>query len=194
LTRLNGEGLLKAVVDWGDLGGALRVGQLGEDLEQLATDVVYYSSFGVIGNWDGTTGTLFQVDDTGEKLTRVTDSVATAGIRYDGNTKRGLVLVDFDGTEGELTLIRDGKATALAKNVRRDSYQFTVQLPTVTILSDFDTETGAATLRLRETDTPTETVVSVGVSEVLEVSWPRAGLLYSVPVGERAGIWFTEAH
>jgi hypothetical protein len=194
LTRLNGDGLVKAVLDWGDLGGALRAGQLGEDLTELATDVVYYSSFGVIGDWNGTTGTLYQFDDTGEQLVKVTKHVATAGIRYDTNTKRGLVLVDFDGQEGELTMIRDGKATPLTKNVRPDSYQFTVQLPTVTVLSDLDPETGSATLRLRDTETDSETVVSEGVSEVLEVSWPTAGLLYSVPVGERAGIWFTEAH
>ena len=108
--------------------------------------------------------------------------------------KRALVLVDYDGYEGELTLIRDGEATSMSKNVRPDSYQFTVQLPTVTILSDLDEETGTATLKLRELDTENESVVSEGVSEVLEVSWPKSGLLYSIPAGVRAGIWFTEAH
>lgn len=193
LTRLSADGLAKAVLDWGEFGGSLRVGQVGQNLTELASDVVYYSAFGVIGDWDGTTGTLFQFDETGKKLDEVAPNVATAGIKYDSNTKRGLVLVDYDGNEGALTLVRDGKATALAERVRPDSYQFTVQLPTVTILSDLDADTGTATLRLRETDTSSETVVSEGVSEVLEVSWPKAGLLYSVPVGERAGIWFTEA-
>lgn len=193
LTRLTSEGALKAVLDFGDNGGALRAGEVGGKLAELATGVIYYSSLGVIGDWDGDAGTLYQFDDAGEELVEVAQRVTTSGMKYDHNTKRGLVLVGYDGVEGELTLIRDRGATALAERVRADSYQFTVQLPTVTILNEFDTETSTATLRLRETETTMETVVSEGVSEVLEVSWPKAGFLYSVPVGERAGIWFTEA-
>lgn len=192
LTRLSAEGDIRAVLDWGENGGSLQLGTAGEKLDEVATGVVYVSSFGVIGDWDGLTGTLYGWGDD-DTLSRVTRNVATRGLQYDSNTKRALVLVDYDGHQGELTLIRDGEAKPMSKNVRPDSYQFTVQLPTVTVLSDLDEETGTATLKLRELDTEDESIVSEGVSEVVEVSWPKSGLLYSIPVGERAGIWFTEA-
>jgi hypothetical protein len=191
LTRLTTEGEIRAVLDWGDVGGTLLKGEVDQDLDTLARDVVYYTSFGVIGDWDGQNGTLYQFE--GDELVRVQRNVTTRGFRYDSLTKRGLVLVGFDGDRGELTLIQDGDATPLSKNVRENAYQFTVQLPTVTILSDLDDETGTATLKLRQTQSAIETVVSDGVSEVLEVSWPKAGFLYSVPKGDRAGIWFTDA-
>jgi hypothetical protein len=192
LTRLNVEGELKAVLNWGETGGTLSLGTAGEKLTKLADNVIYWGGVGIIADWDGAAGTLYNFEKD-ETLTRVQRRVSTRGIRYDGATERGLVLVDFDGEQGALTLIRQGEATKMSENVRPDSYQFTVQLPTVTILSDLDPKSGAATLKLRRLDSEEETVVSDGVSETLEVSWPEAGFLYSVPAGERAGIWFSKA-
>jgi hypothetical protein len=189
LTNLTPEGQIKAVLDWGEYGGTFNVGEVGKELTLLARDVVYYTSLGVIADWDGALGTLYGFED--EELTPILRNVTTQGLFYDRITKRALVLVDYDGSQGELTMVRDAKGTPLSKRVRRDSYQFTVQLPTVTILSDLEPD-GTATLKLRETDSETETIVSLGVSEVLEVNWPAAGFLYSVPLGDRNGIWFTE--
>lgn len=196
LTRLNTSGEIKAILDWGEHGGTLSVGQAGVELEELLSDVVYYGSSGVIADWDGEAGTLYNL--TSElTVERVLKDVTTRGLKYDSPTKRSLVLMNFDGDKGDLMLVRQNdqkeEPILMSKDVQADSYQFTVQLPTVTILSGLDAETGTATLKLRKLDGSGETIVADGVSEALEVSWPKAGMLYSIPVGERAGIWFSEA-
>lgn len=192
LTRLAADGELELVDSWvSGEGGDLSIGRVGKELTRIGRGVVYYSSLGIIGDYDGELGTLYTLED--DALTRIQRGVSTRGIRYDSPTKRGLVLVDYDGAEGTLTLIKQSEAIELSENVRPDSYQFTVQLPTVTILSDLDEETGTATLKLRRIDSDEETIVSDGVSETLEVSWPKEGMLYSVPEGARSGIWFTAA-
>jgi hypothetical protein len=36
-------------------------------------------------------------------------------------------------------------------------------------------------------------LVSHGVSEFIEVTWPHQGIVYTVPTGDGAGIWFARA-
>jgi hypothetical protein len=58
------------------------------------------------------------------------------------------------------------------------------------MLSDYDDASDTATLQVRLLDTGDQFQVSNGVSELVEVGFPRPGVLYGVPAGSRAGLWF----
>lgn len=191
LSRVNTDRELQAVVNWSDNGGDLVAGELGEELEQVAENVAYLSSLGLVSEFDGANGKLHRLGEDDFSLELLADNASIQGVQIDSFTSRGLFLSDFDGQAGNLTLL-DGENTELiSENVRPGQYQFTALLPMVTVLSDL--ESGQATLKLRHLERDEQIIVSTGVSEVLEVGWPTEGFLYSVPEGERAGVWFARA-
>lgn len=193
LSRLKASEEAQVVVDWSDNSGTLKQGKAGQKLTAVAEGVSYFSSLGIISDFDGNNGRFSSLDsDTGE-LTLLAEKASIHGIRRDAATDRALFLANYDGTEGDLTLLETGETQLISHNVRPNSYQFTALLPMITVLSDLVPDEGVATLKLRYIDRDEDVIVSDGVSETLEVGWPREGMLYSVPRGDDAGIWFAEA-
>lgn len=189
MSRLSSSGWARIVVDWDGQGGTLMSGQLGEPLEEIAAGVAYYSSVGLISDFDGYNGDLHSLNEDNE-VRLITESVSIRGIRIDQARGRALLLSGFDGVEGRLTLVEDGKARKMTERVRPSSYQFTVLLPMVTLLSDLDATTNTATLKMHRTDRDEELEIATGVIETVEVAWPTKGLLYSAPAAEIPGIYF----
>ncbi len=183
---------MQVVLNWSDKGGDLYVGKLGdEDMDPVATEVAYMSPLGIVSEFDGANGKLQKLDAEDGSLELLAKSASIYGVKVDSLTQRGLFLSDFDGQEGALTLLDGTKTRLISENVRPGQYQFTALLPMVTVLSDL--EAGTATLKLRHLERDEEVIVSTGVAEAVEVGWPREGMLYSVPEGERAGVWFAGA-
>ncbi len=181
----------RIVLDWSGESGALYSGVLGEEMEKIADAVAYYGSAGVITDFDGNNGDLYALDD--DELTPIIKNVSTRGIRTDAQKDRALFLSDFDGVEGQLTLVESGVVRRMTKRVRPGAYQFTALLPMVTLLSDLDEETNTATLRLHRTDRDEVLHIADGVVETVEVAWPTEGLLYSAPAADPPGIYFARA-
>jgi hypothetical protein len=57
-------------------------------------------------------------------------------------------------------------------------------------LSDLNEEDLTAQLQVRLTETGDQFSVSTGVTELLEVGFPKPGILYNVQTSERQGLWF----
>jgi hypothetical protein len=194
LSRLSGSGWARVVVDWDGNGGTMLVGNVDGKLKALADGVNYYTSAGLIAEFDGLNGTLYDLgaenDDTLEK---VVENIAVNGIRSDTQKDRALFLRGFDGVAGQLILVEGGKVRPMSHDVRPSSYQFTALLPMVTLLADLDDASNTATLKLHSTERDTELTIAHGVAETVEVAWPTEGLLYSAPGGDPPGIYFARA-
>jgi hypothetical protein len=193
LTQVNGAKQVVAVLNWSGQSGELRVGQLGEPLEKVASGVAHLSALGLISDFDGQNGKLQRLDPETGKLEPLAKNASIHGIRVDNLTERGLFLTSFDGEKGDLTLLQGTQVRVIADDVRPGQYQFTALLPMITVLTSLDSALGTATLELHHLDRDQTIKVSEGVSEVVEVSWPREGILYSVPLGDRSGVWFAQA-
>lgn len=180
---------IRTVREWTGTGGELVIGELGDDLEPFAKGVAYFSSIGLIHNFDGEQGELATLDDDGS-LTPVAENVSLDGIRIDSALDRALFMTDVSGGEGTLVLLEDGIVRPLSDQVRPGSYQFTALLPTVTVLSHILPDTGTAELTLHWTERIEQRTISDGVAESVEVNWPEEGMLYSVTTEARRGIWF----
>ncbi len=195
MSKLNDDGRAQLVLDWNGSSGRFLVGNLEQELDELdelTGSIAYYGSLGIIADYEDDNGTLYDLVD-GQRLEKVAENVSTRGIKFDHQKNRGLFLRNFDGTEGQLTLLEGGKVRNLTKHVRPGSYQFTALLPMVTILTEFDEETKAAKLVMHRTDRDEQIEVADGVAETVEVAWPRKGLLYSAPGAETPGIYFVRA-
>jgi hypothetical protein len=190
-SHLNSKGEVRAIVDWDGAGGRMLVGSLGDRLKEIAKSVAYFSSAGVISNFDGSNGTLERLDDD-DRLQKVADKVSPLGIRNDNRRDRALFVTHYNGFDGRLVLIDGDDVRTISEHVipKVAYYQFTAQENRITVLSDFVDKTQSATLKLPSTEYDDEGVISKGVQESVEVDWPRKGLLYSAPAAKEPGIYF----
>lgn len=189
LSWISSSGRRRVVVDWEDDAGTLKYAAADDKkLRSLAERVVYVSSLGVIADFDSGAGNLYRLD--GDRLELVYEQVSASGIRTDRERDRALFVADYDGNQGQLILVEGTRVNPMSDRVQAGAYQFTALLPMVTALTHFDSETGTATLRLHHTQRDEEIVVASGVSEAIEVGWPRRGILYSAPAADVEGVYF----
>ncbi|HTM45064.1 MAG TPA: hypothetical protein VL137_08930 [Polyangiaceae bacterium] len=152
----------------------------------LATGVAELNNLGLIANFANGTGDLLEMHDDGTSL-KLGSGVpldATHGWAFVGNAKN---------SRGDLFVLEESnsKPRKVASGVAPHAFLFSVQIDTLLMmLSDYDTPTGTATLQVRLIDTGDQFAVSTGVSELVEVGFPRPGVLYGVPNGANAGLWF----
>jgi hypothetical protein len=152
----------------------------------IAEGVAEINSLGLIANYQDGVGDLLMVrgDDTTFELGQGVPLNSTRGGAFVGNA---------EGGRGELFVLDPdtGAPGAVAQGVTRGAFMFSVQIDTLLMmLSDYDDGSDTATLQVRLLDTGDQFQVSNGVSELVEVGFPRPGVLYGVPVGSRAGLWF----
>lgn len=174
-----------AITDWdGDKGNY--VSWRDGVTTTIAEGVAELNSLGLIANYQGGVGDLLLVrgDDTTIEIGTGVPLNSTRGRAFVGNAESG---------RGELFVIdpSNGASRSVAQGVTRGAFLFSVQIETLLMmLSDYDDASDTATLQVRLLDTGDQFAVSDGVSELVEVGFPRPGVLYGVPAGERVGLWF----
>jgi hypothetical protein len=176
-----GTGTVGRLIRW---KSAASVRELARGLEEMDSPLA-------IVNYDGKLGDLVRIDDAG--VSRIlARGVPRQGIVSDTN---GLAAIsDSDGSAGTL-IVAPPDSTAfekVAKGVHVGTFQFIQNLRAVAYLRDFDSKAGAGTLGVRVIETGDTFDVGVRASEWQEVGWPQPGILYVVPDGDRAGIWFAQ--
>src|SRR5690606_4067884 len=120
---------------------------------------------------------------SGANLTEVYDQVHAHGMRSDPDTERVLLVADIEDGRGSLILVNGEKHQILIDDVQPNAYQYAAAFPMVSVLNDYDDESGTATLRMVRTDRPQDIKIADGVRESLEIGWPEQGLLFSAPEG-----------
>ena len=191
MSWISSSGTQRPVVDWSDDRGTLKYGSVGKDLKTVAKGVVHVSSVGVISEYDGQNGVFSRL--SGANLTEVYDQVHANGMRSDPDTERVLLVADIEDGRGSLILVNGEKHQILIDDVQPNAYQYAAAFPMVSVLNDYDDESGTATLRMVRTDRPQDIKIADGVRESLEIGWPEQGLLFSAPEGDPPGVYFAQA-
>jgi hypothetical protein len=179
-----------AITDWdGEKGNYTSWrddGTLDGVTTTIAEGVAELNSLGLIANYQDGVGDLLLVrgDDTTFELGQ--------GVPLN-STRGGAFVANAAGGRGDLFVLdsNTGAPREIAQGVTRGAFMFSVQIETLLMmLSDYDDASDTATLQVRLLDTGDQFQVSNGVSELVEVGFPRPGVLYGVPAGSRAGLWF----
>jgi hypothetical protein len=161
----------------------------GGPVRELARGVEMRDDPLAIVNYDGKTGDLVRIDAAG------VSRVLARGIPKGGivSADDGLAAVsDSDGLQGTLIVAPPGGSAfeKVAAGVRIDNFHFIQNLHGVGYLQDFDGTSGTGLLGVRVIATGDTFELGVRASEWDEVGLPEPGVMYVVPEGERAGIWF----
>jgi hypothetical protein len=179
----------QTVVDVSSGVGRLIRWEPGAPIKELAQRVFDVSAPLAIVNYDGTVGDLVRVDGSGVSRAAAR-RVPHRGILSD--TEGLAVLADSDGSQGTLLVAPPDSAAfeTVATNVPAGGFRFIKELHGIGYLHDFDAPSGTGELGIRVIETGDTFDVGVRASEWREVGWPEPGILYVVPEGEHAGIWF----
>ncbi len=152
------------------------------------------SSRGVLANFDGETGDLLDVDIVDGQYASTVIAERVPVQNQAASPDGDIAFVgDFDGSSGSVYLIRKDEAPrVVAQKAIVGTLRFLEQPKAVAFLAQ-SSEPGEALLRAWLLEAQLELQISEGVSEYRELPWPSPGLLYAIPGGERAGIWFAKA-
>jgi hypothetical protein len=178
------------VLDYADGVGRLVRWGPKSPLTELLTGVEECVGPICISNYDGTTGDAIYVNANGTTR-KVASGVPSRGISSDPDDGFGIIS-DFDGTTGTL-LVSDTAAKnfdVIARKVTPGGYWFLANLKAVAYLRDYDDEDGTGSFGVRVIETGDTFDSGIRASEFEEVGWPQPGLMYLVPNGDDAGIWF----
>jgi len=152
---------------------------------------------GVLANFNGVAGDLYTVDSTGMATLFQSGSPPFNTTLRNSDFSSALRLEHYDGTVGELTLATGVGAsfTAVAERVPSNQYQFTsiVPLPGFAYIADYDGTTRTGTLYVQNTALGATSTIAKGVSDFVATNYPLPGILYAVPAGSNAGLWFARA-
>jgi hypothetical protein len=155
-------------------------------------------------DYDGTAGTLAQLVH-GEVLP-VLERVPRRRFAYTDVQKRQALFSDFDGKNGTLSIGRPActpgsdcerqyfEPVPVARNVHHPGHAFLDEteefLPGIGFLDQYDEEHETGRFQYSNLELGFTSIVSEGVSDF---TYAGNGILYSVPYGERAGIWLARA-
>jgi hypothetical protein len=149
---------------------------------------------GILANFDGHAGDVLGLDASGSVV--VEQSGSPPFDSTEGDLGSSLRLEHFDGTVGALTYAEGlGPFQAVAQRVPPDEYEFLtiVPLPGFAYLESYDEKSLTGTLSVQNTSLGATSTVAAGVSDFIATNYPLPGLLYAVPSGDNAGIWFARA-
>jgi hypothetical protein len=187
----------RMLVDYDGTTGRLVEWQLSQMLE-LATGVSEFSGCLAIASFDGTRGDLLAVPEGPRVLAHgVPGLQGTSGV---GSATNGLaVLSEYDGTTGTLLVFTgspwnglSAAAETIARGVPLGGFDAFLDFPALGYLHDFDPALGAGTLAVRFLPSQ-DTFERPGVSEWTQVTWPADGVVYAVPNGAEAGVYYAKA-
>lgn len=171
-----------------------------EGLTPVATGVAQilgpdlYSPQGVLIHYDGQVGDLvrFQRSGTGTVHTPLASGVPRQTQALDVTSGLFAFVGDYADGKGTAYLVSGGTARAVGENAIPGTLGFLEQPRALAYLA-VDGSTDTAELRAWLIDAELDIRVSERVSEYRELPWPSAGLLYAIPSGDRAGLWFAKA-
>ncbi len=153
------------------------------------------SERGVLIDFDGAVGKLARFSRTSDGTfdhvelasgVPIQNQVADAG-------GAGFAFVGDHGPEGGIAyLVAGGKGRPIGERALPNTLRF-LEDPSALAYLAHDGSGRTATLRAWLLQSELNVRVSEEVSEYRELPWPSAGLLYAVPAGERAGVWFARA-
>ncbi len=156
-------------------------------------------------DWNGTTGALARIVD--DHVEHVMEGVPRRHYAYKDLHGRVAMFNDFDGTSGTLSIgvpTCDGGGTGcahpyftpspIAHHVFHPRHDFLDSredfLPGIAWLADYDSKRDTGRFEYRNLELGFTSIVNDGVSDFL---YAGNGLLYSVPFGDRAGLWLARA-
>jgi hypothetical protein len=176
-TKVDVEGNVGRLIRW----------KPGAPPKEIARGVEYRDDPLAIINFDGKTGDLVRVDEGG--VSRVlARGVPSKGIL---SSDDGLAAVtDSDGSLGTLIVAPTGTSAFEKVAARVHDFHFIQNLHGIGYLQDFDNTAKTGLLGVRVVATGDTFELGVRASEWTEVGLPEPGVMYVVPDGERAGIWF----
>jgi len=187
-----------AVVDvQAGLGSLVRWNWDG-DRETVLEGVARSSSLpGVLANFDGVAGDLYSIDSGGNASLFQSGSPPFNTTLRNSDFSSALRLEHYDGTVGELTWANSAGAafTPVAEHVPTNQYQFTsiIPLPGFAYIADYDGSARTGTLYVQNTALGATSTVAQGVSDFVATNYPLPGILYAIPEGKNAGLWFARA-
>jgi hypothetical protein len=159
----------------------------------------------LIVDWNGVSGTAAHLVEG--RLERLLERVPRRKFSYKDIHGRVALMHDYDGAKGTLAMgtptcpqgakdcsDRYYEPVTVARGVHHPDHAFLSQdedfLPGIAFFTDFDDELGVGRFQYRNLELGFTSIVNEGVGEFL---YAGNGLLYSVPFGERAGIWLARA-
>jgi hypothetical protein len=187
-----------AVVDIDDGLGRLVRWNWDGSLETLAENVDQAAfGLGFLSNFDGHAGDFLSLDANANVSVVQVGSPPSANTLRSNDYEWALRLEHFDGVAGDLTLAQglDAPFVTAAKHVAQDQYQFLslVPLPGFAYLGDYDEKALSGTLFVQNLTLGSTLAVAKGVSDFTATNYPLPGILYAVPAGPNAGLWFARA-
>jgi hypothetical protein len=175
-----------------------RVSGVVELLEDVAS-VPYaspYSYLGVLGSYDGEAGNLV-------RLTRKKDGTVARDLigenvplqKFVGDYKTEMVAyvseIDEDGL-GILTIVDELGPFQVAENVFIDEID-SLDDPQGVVFTSPSKVSGAFELHAWLIEAELDLLIHDAASEYFAIPWPSPGVLYAVPEGDDAGLWFAKA-
>ena len=170
--------------------------------EEVAHQVVHGTS-DLIVNFDGKSADFALPSDVGVSV--VAQHVPPGTYRYRESLGRwSAVLSDYDGSNATLSITSSdlsfynaaltmGPAPSfdvLARGVLPRGTAFLTSLPGISYVTNFDRTSGTGRLQYRNLELGFTATVNDGIADYISTD---DGIIYSVPFGERAGIWLVRA-
>jgi hypothetical protein len=200
-----------AIADFdGTTGRYVRWNVDSGELFEIAQGVVDFDFGWVLSDFDGTAGTLRQlfpdfssgvlaygVPDRGSQpLFQGSCLVASCNSELLSNTIKWAVLSEYDGETGTLLLFTRpadgpgyGQPELIERNIPAGGYGLLHEGDALLYLKDYSASTGSGELNARFVRTA-DTFAVPNVDRFYETSSPDPAILYSVPDGPKAGIWY----
>ncbi|HSC89114.1 MAG TPA: hypothetical protein VLC09_17650 [Polyangiaceae bacterium] len=185
---------------WDGTSGDLYEFQSDNELRKLADRVAQlpgllpFSLRGVLVRYDGKVGDLVVLERTKDGASETLLSRGVP-IQYQAQQSDGEAIAyvsKFGGTSGQVDLVTGAEVKTVAPSALRDTLRFLDQPKAVAYLEAKKSGDGAR-LHAYLIDSALDLIIHDVVSEYRPVPWPSPGLLYAVPTGGDAGIWFSKA-
>lgn len=198
-----------------DVDGVRRAGRFVEidvdgNVREVAAGVARAFRSGLLINFDGMVGDLAPWPAWGGSATVEAHGVPVHPFAVngdllsvpvsDGPTPSEAFLTEYSASVGTLVakMVADGGKVSygqrrVSDNVPIGGFQMLQIIPALAYMTDFDTARGVGRLELWNHELDVVLPVHPSVSEFEEVIWPHDGILYNVPEGADAGIWFARA-
>jgi hypothetical protein len=186
----------------------------------VARDVALAFYDGILANFDGATGDVMvwtslpdEADLPSQERTQCVLSRYASGVppqrfvRDDDDdfseaTHAAAFITDYDGHTGTLVVTEPhfgfyqeqplplAEPRRVGEGVPVGGFDFLSSYSGLAYLSEWNHTSRVGTLRAWNSELDSVARVSTDVSEFIE--WPEAGIVYAVPTGDRAGVWYAE--
>lgn len=168
------------------------------ETDLVAEHVIRNSSTGeVLVNFDGVAGDVPLFAEDGLHVV-VEDVPPYAGeaTSYVG-TRRYARIDRFDGSSGRAQITTHSSRLIdwqeLGNGVTPDGLRFSWFMPAVVFLEDWDAERRTGSLVAYNYELDARSTIAKGVSSFDMTSYPWDGIIYTVPYGNKRGLWFSKA-